>query len=351
MALFMDGFDYYNGIGTDMMRSIWDSASANGALSAVGNGVFAYGRSANTGTWEKAFANVEGTPGANWSTLYMCFHFQCPTTPNLTKNYWGIFDGASHQLVFRVNALNKLELYRGNGTTLLATAASSMVASTWYWIAIKAIINNNAGIGICVVNMSGSGVGGNQINYAGDTAATANDYATKIVMSTDAGVAAQNGQLDNFHLYDGSDGAPWNAISSERRIYYNLPTGDGAATQWAASAGNRWACVDENPPNGDTDYISTATVTDRNSVTMVALSNISADAVKLSCQVRRDDAGASDIKLYTRIGGTNYDGTAFATGVAYVFSPRTMILDPSAGPGAWTLVNVNAAEWGVLRSS
>lgn len=350
MALFMDGFDYYNTMNADQGSSIWDSGSAVGSFSAVGSGVYAYGRSVqvSSATLSKTFANVENTPGANWQTIYLGFHH----IPNLILGDDSVrpcqfIDNVTNQLNLRVTATGVWKLYRDN--TLLATGTNGMAIGQPYWISIKAVIASVGGS--FKLHMSGPGVNNLEIDYSGDTANTANDYATRVVISRASGNASGQQTIDNFHLFDGSDGAPYNDLLTERRIYFGLADGDGSDIAWTASAGSRYQCVDENPPNGDTDYISTAGVGNRNSVTIPDFSAISPDAVKMSCQVRRDDAGPSNIALFVKdSGGTYSTGPDYATGAAYVYAPRTMILSPFTA-GNWGLAEINGAEWGVQRTS
>jgi hypothetical protein len=351
MALFMDGADYYNSVA--QQQSIWSSTSTGITPGVIGSGVYGYGRAinqANLNNLNKLFSEVENTPGANWQTIYMGFHFLCPTLPTGGVRYIAIMDGATFQLTLRVNAGFQFLLYRGDAVTLLGTSAQAMVGGTWYWVTIKAVISNNAGVGSFDMNVEGSGVSGSQISFAGDTATSANDYATQIRLNTSS-VATNSPSYDNFHLYDGSDGAPFNAMLDERRIYFGLADGDGSDTAWTASAGARWQCQDENPPNDDTDYIHTAGVGNRNSVVIPDFVNVTPEAVKMSARTRRDDAGPSNVALFVKNAAATYStGANVPTGSTYVYIPRTMLLSPFT-LGAWGLAEVNGAEWGVQRTS
>jgi len=350
MALFMDGMDYYNTQAA--FQSRWDVASAPSSWSGIGSGVFAYGRYTvcGSGVIYKTFADIPGVgSGANWPTIYCCFHLQPDASLGADTNHVvALLDGATNQINFRVTNTGVWKVYRN--ATLLATGTNSMVVGQWYFIAIKVTISDAAGV--VTLNMSGPGVNATEINIVAgdgvDTQNTANAYATRLSMTRLT--AAGNIFLDNFHLYNGADGAPWDAISGERRIYFNLPDADGADVAWTPSAGNRFACVDENPPNGDTDYISEATATDKSSFTVPALAGITPDAVQAIMYARRDDAGPRGIKLYTDIGGTDYLGSEFLVGATYLYYAEQWVLSPDSGV-AWGLAEVNAAEWGVQLST
>jgi len=350
MALFLDGFDYYNGTGVDQLQSVWDSGSGVASISVLGLGAFGYGRGAVVGATalSKTFANITGGGAGQWGTVYGCLHYiPNGTLGDDTQRAVQLIDGATNQLNLRVTAAGIIKLYRDN--TLLATGTNAMTAGLTYFLAFKAVISTGAGS--FVLFLSGPGVYNlTEINYAGDTANTANDYATKISFVRAANGTGAQQTIDNVHIYDGTDGAPWNALSAERRIYFGLPTADGASVQWAASAGSDYQCLDENPPNGDTDYISSSTATNRTSTTTGALASVAIDAVKLSMYARRDDAGPRGIKLYTRIGGVNYDSAEFLQGASYQYWAVDWLLSPATA-AAWGLAELNGAEWGVLLST
>lgn len=350
MALFIDGFDFYTGTGADQLQSIWDTGSAVGSFTAVGNGVFSYGRSVNlaSGLLTKSFINITGGGTGQWATIYGCLHYVPNTTlGDDTVQFLQLVDGATNQLNLRVTAAGVIKLYRN--ATLLATGTTTLVAGQTYFMAFKAVINSVTGSFDLL--LSGPGVYNTaEISFSGNTANTANNYATKVsfTRAANAGGAQQN--IDNVHIYDGTDGAPWNAISAERRVYFGMPGADGALTAWIASAGSDYQCIDENGPNGDTDYISSSTATDRTSITVPSLSGLAVDAVKLSMYSRRDDAGPRGVKLFTRIAGTNYDSSEFLQGASYQYWSVDWLLSPASGV-AWGLAEFNGAEWGVLLST
>lgn len=345
MALFMDGFDYYTDTGADQLQSKWDTGSKVASISAIGSGTFAYGRSAQIGdpALSKTLANVIGAGSANWGTVYLCFHIKPSTTlGDNTERVVQFIDGASNQLNLRITVGGIWKLYRDG--TLLATGTNAMTTGNWYFIAIKAVISTAAGS--FKMFMSGPGVSGTELNYSGDTANTANDYVNKISFLRAASASAGQWEMDNCHIYDGADGAPWNAISAERRVYFNLATGNGADAAWTPSAGAIYQCVDENPVNSDTDYISSSTVGQKASVTMPALTNFTVDAVQMTIFARRDDAGPRGIKSYVDISGTDYESGEFLVGATYLFWVYNWILSPATS-AAWGLAEYNGAEWGV----
>lgn len=341
MAFFMDGFDYYN---TAAQSAQWWDLF-NTTPGALAGGVFGYGRCTSINAAGQSGMNLSNIPGAaaNWATFYCGFHYRSSGAGNDTKQFFQLRDAGNNQVALRITAGGLVKLYR-NGT-LLATGTNILALNNWYWLAIKAVIDN---AGSFRLDIKGPLIDATDINFAGDTQATANAYCNSMVLEHSG--ASGISDYDNFHVYDGSDAAPWNAISAERRVYFALPTGDGALTAWTPSAGARYQCVDENPPTDDTDYISDSTPGNRNTFTMPAFSNATVDAVKLTMRSRRDDAGPRGIKLTARIGGTNYDSAEFLQGASYIYLAKYWLKSPATA-AAWGLAEVNGAEWGVDLST
>lgn len=336
MSLWIDGFDFYNDAGGTEMASLYESAG--GTRSAVGDGVYSYGRSHAVASTAVTYAF-----GGNWGTVYLAFHWKTKTVQGSDTVRWiQLDDSATEQCSLRIDSSGYLKVYQGS--TLKATSASPVFTSqnTWYWVAMKFVVHNSTGSILVYVN-------GTEVFNASslDLTGTANAYATKVHFRRSAADAAAEGSLDNLHIYDGSDGSPYDAILAEHRIYYGLPDGDGVATDWTASSGSDYACVDENPPNEDTDYISSATVGHRNSFTVPDFDgDLVIHALSLTMQARKDDATTRGIKGYSLISGTRYYSSEFSMGATYVLHTAQWIKSP-ASSADWTPTEINAAEWGV----
>lgn len=331
MALFMDGFDYYAYSATEL-QTVWDGASTVSSMGAPG--VFAYGKWAGTNT----STGLIHTLGGNWATVYFGFH--CYHDASSEENWVILYDGTTIQCVLRVSAAGEIKLFRGDGATLLATSSPGFTLSHWHWFGIKIVVHNT--LGSIDISLNGNSI----LSASGlDTAATANDYATKILLRAAGGSTL----WDNVHIFDGTDPAPFNAQLPERRIYYFTPSGDGVDVAWTPSAGSRYTCVDEVPAN-DTDYISSSTATQKNGFIIPDLAaGVTPHAVKLSAYARKDDAGSRKIKLWNLYSAAyDYgDGTPEFTmldGNAY-YSTQ-WVIDIPTNLVTLTKTVVDASEWG-----
>ena len=329
MAVFIDGFDYYNAI-----TSIWDAGSSTSGFSAVGAGVFGYGRYVDT----YHSTGARKTLPSNWSTLYFAFHSYMNNGLGDDTPWIVLYDGASQQITITISSLGEIKAWRGNKTTLLGTSTELLRANQWNWIAGKVTFNQSTGTIDIVVNGTTFLALSSQ-----DTCATANEYVT--IFKIGQHDASDHIYMDNFHLYDGSDAAPFNALLTERRIYFNFPTGDSASeTDWTASSGNKYACLDENPGT-TTDYIYSSTVGAKYGFTIADLPESGPDVVKLSGYVYKDDATARSIRLYNKQSATIYNGDTQVLSASAVYLNTQWLTNPAGG--SWDKTTVDASEWGI----
>ena len=349
MALFFDGFDIYTDITATAQglnaNYLWDGAN----LIAGQAGVFSYGYSVSTGSYgsnymKKVFANILNTPGANWTTVYACFHLYTggSVTGQISAGDYGfisLWDGATRQCVLGLTAAGKLAVYQG--TTLKATGTTTLAINTWYWIAVKFVIDNTTGS--CRVLLNDN----QEFNATNiDTQGSANAYATEAQFRNCADFSAA--RFDNVHLYDGSSAAPFDAImTKELRCYYSLPTGNGALTDWTPSAGSAYQCVDEIPPN-TTDYISASTVGNQASFTKTALSNVAnVYAVQAMLNAWKDDAATRGLKSFLRWsnGSLFYSGEFFMSASNSYYANQWFV-DPNTA-AAFVVADYDTYQFGV----
>jgi hypothetical protein len=157
-----------------------------------------------------------------------------------------------------------------------------------------------------------------------------------------------NDYFTDITLCDGS-GSLNNTFLGDRRVYALFPTGAGNAAQWVPSAGSNYACVDDSPPNDDTDYVSAPAAL--GSVDTYAMADLPPGAssvawVQASPYAKKTDGGAGSVQPVYRRSGTDYLGTSQAVGANYSWYPEVTELDPSSGV-AWTASGVNALEAGI----
>jgi hypothetical protein len=137
------------------------------------------------------------------------------------------------------------------------------------------------------------------------------------------------------------------------------PTGRGALFQLTpAGAASNWDCVDDNPHNGDTDYVHITTSGTMSEVIQAdshiaedlpagLLGVISRVTVKLVARYVTLSAGHAKATPRVRLGTTLYSGTEVDLTGSYVEYVKDWTTRPSDGQ-PWTVSDVNGAQPGYL---
>lgn len=249
-----------------------------------------------------------------------------------------LIDTSTIQLSLSIDAIGRLVVSNGSGT-VLGTSAPVINLNVWHYIEFQATINNTTGTYEVRVDMTNvlSGTGA-------DTQNSANASANIVKLtSTQTGT-----HFADFYCNDATGSAPNNTFWGDTRIQPLLPSGAGATTQWTPSAGSNFQNVDDATPDGDTTYNSSSTL---NQVDTYAYSNLTPTAgtvfaVQVLTYARKDDAGTRSIAPVIRHSGTDHVGTTQSLSTSYQYHAEIHEENPGTA-AAWTIAEVNAAEFGV----
>jgi len=340
--LFWDTFDHY--ATGDVLEKYTSWIGGNVTTGAFGrdgtNGMKIIGAS-NGDDW------VRGPLAGDPDTITMGFGFQVEyVLASGHRTIMGFLDGASDQITLNLVTDGSLRLYRGDRVFLLGQSDPGTIhQGVYYYIEVQVHIDNAAGTGEVRVNDEVV------IDVAGvDTQMTANAYATQFMLGGD-GLDTLSTLLmwfDDLYVLDDS-GAQCNDFLGDIHNYLLMPEGAGAHADWTPLVGANWQEVDDNPPDDDTTYNATNTVTDRDSFEMEDMPGGwtgTIHAVGVAINSRRDDAVAHELQPAVRSGGTDYDGTAALITDAYSFyNLYAWELDPDTA-AAWLVAAVNAMECG-----
>jgi hypothetical protein len=240
-------------------------------------------------------------------------------------------------------------LYRGAGTTLLATSSPGLVTtSTWYYLEAKAVIANAGGSFELRLN------GVTIATYSGDTQQHASLTTANHIRF--GGDRTQTGTtiIDDIYVFDGVDsgisGCPNNDFIGDCKVETIRPNGAGASTvltRGGTDSGANWSQVDETTPNDATDYVESATPGDKDTYAMGALATLTGlvYGVQACPNAGKSDAGARSICSVARLDSTEVDGATHVLGSTYAMYRH--VFEPKPGGGRWTIDDVNAAEFGV----
>ena len=332
--LFMDGFDHFTAAGSSLKYSgsNLSSASVGSTTPDTRHGAGQWIGTTNTGFHLTQTFSAR----ASWVVGFAAYFGAMPTGVSIA----GFMDGANFQATLVVNADGTLSVTR-NGTAVLGgTSTATVQPATWNYIEWKITIANSIGSNSCIVRLNGTNI--INVTAGEDLQATANASATGFRIK---GASSTLHCFDDLYICDQSGGVNDDFLG-DVKVVTLYPSGAGNSTDWTASAGSNYQCVDETQGNGDTDYVSESTAGDHDTY---AFGNISDSGTVIGIQTnmyaRKDDAGTREVAAVVRSGGTDYDGATVALSTSYAILWEVRETDP-ATTSAWDITGVNALEAG-----
>lgn len=257
-----------------------------------------------------------------------------PATSSNTSGFMFLDDSGNDVVNVGVQANGSVIAWRGTtpGTNVIATSVAGLVSSgAWFHLGVE--ITRNGSTGTLNVYVDGVQV----------IAATGvNTYASDISSVVLSKQVSTTGLFDDFYV---CDTAAW---LGECRSSPLVLTGDTAQKDFTPSTGSdNYACVDELPLNS-TDYVSSATVgdKDRYTVTDLGYTPTAIVGVKVSTVANKDDITTRTLRNNLKSGGTNVNGTTRALSSSYRFIEDVFPNDPNTSTN-WTKSGVDAIEVGM----
>lgn len=248
--------------------------------------------------------------------------------------------GTAH-LIVRLNTDFSISVLRGPGTVLGTSAAGVVTTSGYCYLECKAVIHDTTGSYEVRVNgvnvLAGSGV---------DTRNGGNGVVTSVAL-----MAVRSGELwDDVYICDGS-GSTNNDFLGDNRVDCYFPNGNGNSSQLVGSDGNsvdNYLLVDESAPNDDTDYVQSATATEKDTYSFPNMAHTPAtiSGVQILMNAKKDDSGSRSLASVIRSGGADTDGATQALSTSYAYYMQISETDPNT-TAAWTQSGFDAAEFGV----
>lgn len=250
------------------------------------------------------------------------------------------------QFTIRTQADGSLQLRRGGAGTVLATSAVGILAvGTWYVIEAKVLVN--AGAGTVDIKVDGTSV----LSTTGLTTTNTSTGYSGTLTTLSVGNNGLSAYLDDLVLCDASGTAPDNDFLGDCWVEALLPQTDavaaGSNAGWTVSSGSdHGALVDESTPNDDTDYVSTATATAKDTYNYPSLaSSGTIYGVQTLLYARKTDGALKQIASVLRHSGSDNDGSTKTISTVYRYYPEMKRLNPGTGI-AWTTSDVNAVQHG-----
>lgn len=331
MLLYFDGFDAY------ITAQMYQRLTSGGAAT-----IATPGRHGSAGCLRIGDSNgwVQKVFGGTASEVIVGFGVQ--NSIAVSREMVTLQEGATRHISLRTGTGGELQATR-NGTVLGATAAGTIVVGVWNHIQLRVVIHDTTGVvevrlnSVVVLNLTGI-----------DTRNGGTGYVDTVLWGQAGLLGSDNAMLiDDFWVVD-TTGAVNNGFLGDCRAQTLLPSGVGNAATWTPSVGSNYANVDDASPNSDTDYNSSATAGQIDTFAYGDLTPTAGDikAVQHLLYARKDDAGARTVRPVTRIGATDYVGASVNVADSYAYAVDIDEVSPATAV-AWTLAEVNAAEFGI----
>ena len=259
-------------------------------------------------------------------------------------------DGVEHLTIYVVN--QRHILIRRGTTVDLAWAYNVLRPGQFGYIELKATIHGSTGVlvmqvngqevmnetGLDTKNSGGTFDGADAIRLSGIDGTTSTDFDGRI-----------NSLFDDWYVSDTTGAAPNNDFLGPIKIEELMPDGAGNASDFTPLSGTNFSNVDEVPTDDDTTYVSSATTTDKDTHTLEALTDIDGTifGVQVYTVCRVEDVtthGCTNVVRRSTSESSGANPTVSST--SYVAVSDMFEQDPAAGPGVWTVTNVNAMEAG-----
>lgn len=340
---FCDSFDHYNSA-----ASMYEFVS----------GTITYSTSF------RRFAPPSGLPGqgiqasgyvrknmkSNQATFIIFFAFNLPSlggggahgNPILT-----VYDNGQEQWSLVVFSSGAIGIIRSNiGAVQVQTGPSVVAPNQWYGCEIAVTINASAGTaqvwlgGIQVINTTGL-----------NTQVSANAFGNQVGIGDINNAGLNKPLLDDFRVWDNT-GSHQNAIvGSDVMQITKLPSGAGTNTAWTPNgAAANWQCVDDNPPDGDTTYVSSAgLLTDDYAMPSASLPAAPTMVVAKSL-ARKDDANTRALEVGVLSVASTSFGSPFTMSSSYAWCDSCIPLDPNTS-AVWTAAGADAAHHAKFEST
>lgn len=351
--LFMDGFAHYD---LATIGQKYDYVLNPSSTMAVGA---TYGRYGGSGLHMGTGSYLEKTLITTTSGLIVGFALRVPSS--ILTGGSGVFQimadkfSSSVNLALNMRQTGSIGLVNSSGATSFTTGAESSITlspDTWYYIEVSTAYGRPPGANKVYVKVNGNIV----VDWTANTTAAWVDgggfKSNKISIGTGGISPSLTNAFDIADLYVLSRTGPSNnTFIGDRVVQTIYPTADGSSTDFTVVGASAVAAVSDNPPDGDTSYISSIDVGDKQSFLLTDLSGTpSVNGVQFNALSRKEGVGTRVLAPFYRIGGTDYLASAWGRYPSYYYIPTPLDTNPATAAD-WTYSDVNALEVGVSMYS
>lgn len=347
--LFIDSYDHY--ATSDAVKKGYSSSYFAGTPGDIGASIGAYGRNSTNGLRcrSSASAGQRSTAtltisNASGTTCIIGVAFKMNVLPSSEALVCQIWNDSAVQISLTVSSGGSLSVRRGGlSGTVLVTTATTLSAATFYFLELKILFDNTAGTYEVRIDgvSAGSGTGADTINSgtAGFDSIVFGNTETAAPLTLD---------FDDLYVCDGTGGANNDFLGDHRIVCKVASSGNGSNTDWSPSTGSdHGALVDEATPN-TSDYVSSDTSGEIDTYNFAALGVTgTVKALQTCLYVSAQVGGVRELASVSRIGGVNYaDANEVTLGADWTYLRTIKTVSPATS-SAWTVAEIDGAEFGV----
>jgi hypothetical protein len=229
-------------------------------------------------------------------------------------------------LFFCATSGGALGVYNYNGTFQFATPTGFLEANVYHHYEFVITVSTDPTVGQVAFYKD------NALVYTTPNFRTQADISPSVVYfgapnSAPQGVA--HGLYDDLFIADNAGGA--DLPIGDTKVLIALPSGPGHETQWAVTGESaNWQATGQNPSLGDTAYVSSETVGQKDTYALSALASSYTEiiAVAAKAYMRKEDAGNRQVGLGVSDGTTDAIDSGHSLGTQYGLVERVMNQNP-----------------------
>lgn len=347
---FMDSFDHYGGVNSEMTRGTYLSVGIGAGLGLTTTrhrtGAYSF-HLGNGASFRVVIDNRPNVAGAGMSIWFDAL----PAVSDRAQPIQFIDRDGNAQVYLGVDTTGAINAWRTDDfTTPLGTSAPVLTTGAWQHLEARCKVGNADGEievrvnGVTVLSVSGA-----------DTFTSGSTHAevAQIGVSAGLGVTATPFYVDDFYVWD-DQGSANNDFLGDKRVLTQVADQDTTIADWQLSSGvNGYALVNELPPDDDASYIF-AEFDAVGAQSAFEFEDLGAEvsavvAVQVINRAIKTDAGAANVQVSVI---TEYNEALGAdNAITSVYTDRRDIFETNPDTGApWTREQINAALIAVRRT-
>lgn len=225
----------------------------------------------------------------------------------------------------------------GTGTSAFTLPTNTIESSKWYYLELKAVINDSTGsVELKIDGTTRGSVSGVDTRNGGTYSKI--EYMQFVFNSTF--------YVDDLYVVTLDSIAP-NDFLGDVKIYTIFPTGAGSYTQFTPSTGSNWSTVDDTGNPNTTDYVSGSGMYKIDSYAYGDITaSISGQVIGVMANMYANRTGSYGISVgatATLAGQTIVSSGQPLNNAGYWYQ---MALPTTPASGSWTISDINNAEFG-----